>query len=145
MDKKKIYEKNNFIIRYITKELGSFNEYQIRIQGFLSERIATIFYHKYFGDSRIKVYNFVYGDEISPKNSSGFTNIIKKESKITTKNKIIILIILLIIQSIIVIFIIKCFGKIKKQKHKKYFKIKRMKRRKNRKKKKMLLIPKTQF
>ena len=117
------------IENYITQQLGSFNGYQIRIQGFLSERIAKIFYHKYFGDSRIKVYQFISGDEMSPKSSSDFTKILKKEKKITL-NKIIILNILLI-----VILIIKCFRKIKKQKNKNKFKIKKMKRRKNRKKK----------
>ena len=30
--------------------------FQVRAQGFLSERISTIFYRKYFNDSRIKTY-----------------------------------------------------------------------------------------
>ena len=35
--------------------------FQVRAQGFLSERISTIFYRKYFNDSRIKTYPMTIG------------------------------------------------------------------------------------
>ena len=44
-DKRNNFNNMDDIKNYISKQLGSFHNYQIRIQGFLSERIATIFYH----------------------------------------------------------------------------------------------------
>ena len=114
-DRRHNFKTKDDINKYVTNYLGRPSEYQTRIEAFLSERIATIFYYQYFNNSRIKVYNWVNGSQIVPKNSSDFYNFWKKEKKIPI-SKIIILGIILII-----IFAVKYFRnfKIKRRKYEK--------------------------
>ena len=139
-DRRHNFKTMDDIYNYITNYYGKPNEIQKRIQGYLSERLSTIFYYHYFNNSRIKVLNFVNGNQIVPKNSSNI--VYKKENKISL-SKIIIFVIILIFFGSIVIFIIKYFFrdfKIKKRKYKKIiYNNKKLKKWKNSKKRKMVL------
>ena len=139
-DRRHNFKTMDDIYNYVTNYYGKPNEIQKRIQGYLSERLSTIFYYHYFKNSRIKVLNFVNGNQIVPKNSSNI--VYKKENKISL-SKIIIFGIILIFFGSIVIFIIKYFFrnfKIKKRKYKKIiYNNKKLKKWKNSKKRKMAL------
>ena len=139
-DRRHNFKTMDDINKYITNYLGRQSEYQARIQGFLSERIATIFYHNYFNTSRIKIYNWFNGSQIASKNLSNFYNFSKKENKISFGKIIIlgiILIIILIISCSIVLLIVKYFPNCRRRKYKKMIsnnkKMKRWKKMKNRK------------
>ena len=94
-------------------------KYQIRIQGFLSERIATMFYRIYFNDTRIKKYYWSKGNHTTPNKSSILAKFSNKKVKIKNFSKIRRLVILLIIQFIFVISFLFCILKFNNRKNKK--------------------------
>jgi hypothetical protein len=88
---------------------GNESLFQVRAQGFLSERISTIFYHKYFNTSRIKRIKIVSGEKKSPVKQS-IIDIFNKKNKVTKKIqgfKVFNIVALIILLSILIFFVIK--------------------------------------
>ena len=82
--------------------------FQVRAQGFLSERISTIFYRKYFNDSRIKTYPMTIGFPKSEVKQSIIDKFSQKIDVEVIKEEFsyIKIIAFLIILSILIVFII---------------------------------------
>jgi len=100
--------------------------FQVRVQGFLSERISTIFYHKYFNSSRIKIIGMAGGFPKSKKRQSiidKFSHKNKVEVKIEGINYIKIIVVLVILSMLFIFIILRIRNKINKRKEiKKTFK-----------------------
>ena len=97
---------------------GNESLFQVRAQGFLSERISTIFYHKYFNSSRIKRINIVSGKTKSKVNQT-IIDIYKKKYKVTKKIKVfkvINIIVFIALLSISIFFVISRTCKLKYKK-----------------------------
>ena len=100
--------------------------FQVRVQGFLSERISTIFYHKYFNSSRIKIIGMAGGFPKSKKRQSiidKFSHKNKVEVIIEGINYIKIIVVLVILSMLFIFIVLRIRNKINKRKEiKKTFK-----------------------
>jgi len=109
-DKRHNFKTEKDMLEYMNKYFqGNESLFQVRAQGFLSERISTIFYHKYFNTSRIKRIKIVSGEKKSPVKQS-IIDKFNKKNKVTKKIqgfKVFNIVALIILLSILIFFVIK--------------------------------------